>query len=1178
MILVLSSGLMVQSQPWMYELSRRKTTSDFSFFEIQEAFNQYWEGKEIEKGKGYKQFKRWEYFMEPRVNAEGRLPYDIVSAELFRLFSREETSSSLDARWSFIGPDKVTKEIKSSHSGGAGRINCIAFHPYDSNTIWVGAPSGGLWKTSDGGNTWTTTTDALAAIGISDIAVNPLNPSVIYLATGDGDFGVAKTYSIGIIKSTDGGNSWQPTGISHQVEDQEAFRKILINPGFPDIMIATSSDGIYRTADGWNSFSKVRSGHFKDIEYKPSDHNVIYATSYDFAGNAKIYRSTNGGLSFSESIKNMSVSGKVNRIELAVTPANPNVIYALCSDVTNGGFYALYKSSNSGISWTLIYDNRKVNLLGWQPSGLDKGGQGSYDLSIAVSPTNENEIYTGGVNIWRSVNGGLNWKIQGFWYHTVNIPYVHADHHVLLFNPHNQALYSGNDGGIYKTYDKGESWTDLSNGLGILQIYRMAQTEMDPGMIIAGNQDNGTVMLRSGEWYEIIGGDGMECFIDYDDVSIIYGTVYRGQIRKSVNGGAGFDTITPDNSLKGAWITPIVMHPKYPNILYAGYHKVYKTINGGKSWKVLSDFQTGNNNLLAMAIAPSNDKVLYIATRSEVYRTSDDGESWISITSGLPSSSRTAIAVSETNHNKLWITVSGFEAFKKVYQSDDGGQTWYNYSEGLPNLPVNNIVYQKSSNNGLYIATDIGVYYRSGSMEVWEKYGSGLPNVSVYDLEIHYSTDKIRAATHGRGVWEADLFHDASDYYTDFDISSSDVCLNGPVTFFNRSFGNFDSLVWNFGDGADPSTARGEGPFAVVYSSLGSKSVSLTGYRGSTSYHNMKSDILTVDTEIDFLVAPDNLEFCKGNTVNLYASGGYDVTWYPSEILDTATGEKITVSPPESVSFNVVAKNGTCSATKIIDLSIVSNDAVCDAILLHEGLNGPFTNFCATPEENEPVPPPGSTGLFGCEAQDGWCDGEDRIDNSLWFKFIAPSGGLVSIETDGFDSQIAVYEASTCEGILLRNCVMLAANDDFPGKEDYSAVIQEISGLIPGVTYWLQVDGSIGGVTGRFTIKLNYFRMSPDNGPFEADQGIHCRIYPNPNNGSFTLHYRLTDPSETTINIYDIGGSLFYSDIFHPVSEAGQRTFELNDLKSGFYIFELVSNGKALKQKFYVSKDILSHR
>ena len=252
---------------------------------------------------------------------------------------------------------------------------------------------------------------------------------------------------------------------------------------------------------------------------------------------------------------------------------------------------------------------------------------------------------------------------------------------------------------------------------------------------------------------------------------------------------------------------------------------------------------------------------------------------------------------------------------------------------------------------------------------------------------------------------------------------------------------------------------------------------------------------------------------------------------------------------------------------------VVSNDALCDAILIHEGINGPFTNFCATPEENEPVPPPGSTGLFGCESQDGWCDGEDKIENSLWFKFIAPSGGLVSIATNGFDNQIAVYDASTCDGILLGNYVLLAANDDFPGKEDYSAVIQEISGLLPGNTYWLQVDGSFGGVTGSFIIRLNYYRISADDKRTVTDKGIYFSVYPNPNKGSFRMHYDIDEHAEATMNIYSLTGVLRYSKTFMTENGNGQKTYQLNSLPSGFYIVELICNGKYNRQKVYIQPD-----
>ena len=1172
--LALLSGLSAKSQPWMYELARKKSTQNFSFFEIQDAFNQYWKDRKVEKGKGFKQFKRWEYFMEPRVDSNGYLPYDIINAELLKLLDQSSSENYLSSQWTFIGPDQVPKQIGTNDDGGIGRINCIAFHPTDSNTMWVGAPSGGVWKTTDGGKSWNTTTDALAAIGVSDIAVNPKNPEIIYLATGDGDFGVVKTYSIGIIKSVNGGGSWQATGLVNQISDQVAFSRMLINPDLPDIMIASSSNGLYATADGWVNFSKIMSGNFKDLEFKPSSYSTIYATTVDYAGRARIYKSINGGQLFNESMTGMSISGRVNRIELAVTPANPNVVYALCSDATNNGFYALYKTTNSAVSWTLVYDNSGLNLLGWSPLGSDTGGQGSYDLSLAVSPTNENEIYVGGVNVWRSLNGGFSWSIKGLWYVSGVVGYIHADHHEFIYSPLNNALYSGNDGGIYKTYNKGETWTDLSNGLAILQIYRMAQSELDPGMIVTGNQDNGTIMLRSGEWTEIIGGDGMECFIDYDDLNTIYGTLYYGDIRKSYNGGESFDSIPPASALQGAWITPIAMHPKIPNILYAGYQKVYKTINGGSTWETLSDFQSGSNNLQVVALAPSNDNVIYIATRNNVYKSTNGGNSWNNISTGLPSQYKADIAVSETDPEKLWIVLSGYSDGNKVYRSDNGGQTWINYSEGLPNLPVNTIVYQNSSNQILYIGTDIGVYYRDAAMETWVKFGNGLPNVSVYDLKILYATKKIRAATHGRGVWEAGIYQNVSDIYTDFSVSSPAVCLNGPAVFYNQSFGNFDSLVWNFGNSATPSIARGSGPLTISWSALGQKTVSMTGYIGNLAYPVTKPNLINVISSINFIVSPDMPEFCLGDSISLYASGGYDISWDPSGLLDTATGEKITINPPESVSYEIVATSGTCSATKSLDVIVITNDDICNALLINEGQNGPYNNFCATAQPNEPVPPQGSTGPSGCESQDGWCAGELRIDNSLWFKFVAPSGGLVSINTAGFDDQIAVYEASTCQGILEHNYVLLAANDDFPGRKDYSAAIQEISGLVPGRTYWLQVDGSYGGVYGKFTVTLNYFRLSSDNSLQLVDQGIRFSVYPNPNNGTFTVSYNLKNPGPTTVRVYSITGALVFSDNFYPAAENGTRVFDLKNMSSGLYIIELVNSEGKMKRKFYLDSGI----
>lgn len=1165
-ILLLVSSFALYSQPWLYSLSRQKTTKEYNFYEIQKAFDNYWKDKTISKGKGYKQFKRWEYFVEPRVYPYGEIPYSVIQQEMVNSLNNQSEASSNS--WVFVGPSKVPKDIQTEKPGGAGRINCIAFHPTDSNIIWLGAPSGGAWKSVDGGLSWSTATDQLASICISDIVIHPTTPDIMYMATGDGDYGSANIYGIGILKSTNGGSTWQTTSVVNDITEFVNFRKIIFKPDNPATVLATSSKGIYRTTLGWNNYSIVKSGHFKDIEFHPTNSSIVYASSFSASGMAKIYRSTDGGASFEESMTGLNISGKVNRIELAVSRANNSVVYAVCSEAFSDGFYGLYKSVNSGLSWTTVYDNSKKNLLGWSPAGSDEGGQGTYDLTIAVSPKNANEVYIGGVNLWRSTDGGSNWKIVGLWYHDVDAEYVHADHHDLLFSPHNvNALYSGNDGGIYKSYDKGISWTDLSDGLSILQSYRMNNFEKKPGFILSGNQDNGTIMKSEDNWFQIIGGDGMECVFDRDNEKIIYGTLYYGDLRKSVNGGKSFNSIIPDGTLEGGWITPVTMHPEFSNTIYSGYQKVYKTTDGGNSWTGLTAFSSGSADLCLVEVSALNDKVIYAATISTLYKSVDGGLTWTDISSGLPQNAITSLSISETDPSEVWVTFSGYQSGQKVYHSKNGGQTWNNYSDGLPNLPVNCITYQKKSNKLLYAGTDLGVYYRDVSMSQWSKYGVNLPNVVVYDLEVLNLAKKLRAATHGRGIWETSIYENISQPYVDFNLTTPVACVDGSIKFSGNSVGTFDSIRWDFGSGAIPSKANGAGPHEVVYSSVGDKTVTLSGYKSGIAYIETKQNIVKIAGEIDFTVSPDNYSMCKGDSIVLYASGGFDFEWAPAAGLNTSEGERVVFSADETTTITVKASSGSCNAEKTVNINVTTNDNICDAILLNEGYNGPFNNKCASVEENEPVPPKGSVGS-GCETQDGWCDGEVRLDNSIWFKFVAPSGGLVSFQTDGFDNQIAVYQADDCSDLLIGNYILLAANDDYPGKGDYSANIYEITGLTAGKTYWLQVDGSYGGVSGTFSILYNHHTLSGNEGIISETERIE--VYPNPNNGSFSVDYSLKNTNETSVRIFNISGSLVYSGIFKPLSVRGTEKFNLH-LKQGIYFIEIQNENNMFRRKLYVN-------
>jgi photosystem II stability/assembly factor-like uncharacterized protein len=730
--------LTASAQPWAKQLKDKKNPT---FYETQQAFNDYWAAKapkgknKIPKAKGYKQFKRWEWFWEPRVGQEGVFPDPSVNVQEWEryLATHPEATQgadqaapppppSISGGWTSLGPSTTTGGY-----AGIGRLNCIAFHPTDINTFWVGSPAGGMWKTTTGGTSWTTVTDNLPVLGVSAIAIHPTNPSIMYIATGDRDGG--DTYSVGVLKSTNGGATWSATGLSYSVSQQVRVKGLLIHPTNPLILLAATSNGIYRTTNGGTNWTQEQTGDFQEIIFKPGTPATVYASTTGW-GTAQIYRSTNTGDTWSQST---SFYG-FNRIALAVTTANSSVVGALCSDDYNSGFGGYYTSYDSGATFSLTYSNWGANLLGWAVDGSDSGGQGWYDLCLAISPTNASVVHVGGVNTWKSTNGGYNWSINTMWYGGTGVPTVHADKHYMAYHPlSSSTLFQCNDGGLYKTTDGGANWTDLSNGLRITQFYRMGNSATNSGLTIAGAQDNGTKIRNGSTYTDVIGGDGMEAIIDYSNANVMYGSLYFGNIYKTTDGGANFFPIT-ESLPDGAWVSPYVMDPVNPQVLYAGVGKgVYKTTNGGSSWSAISgELVDYYNEIQNLAVAPSNTQTIYTGSHYSMFKTTNGGAGWTSVT--LPSSGAlTSIEVHPTNPQTLWISFSGYNSGQKVYRSTDGGATWTNISGTLPNLPANTLEYDKLTGH-LYLGNDVGVFVRPSGATDWLVFDNGLPNVVVTEL------------------------------------------------------------------------------------------------------------------------------------------------------------------------------------------------------------------------------------------------------------------------------------------------------------------------------------------------------------------------------------------------------------------------------------------------------------
>jgi photosystem II stability/assembly factor-like uncharacterized protein len=436
-------------------------------------------------------------------------------------------------------------------------------------------------------------------------------------------------------------------------------------------------------------------------------------------------------------------------------------------------------------------------MLGYYTDGSGgSGGQGWYDWCIAVDPSNVNTVFIGGITTWKSTNGGVNFTANTCWtsyylYNISGVPVTHADKHALVYQ-NSTTLFEGNDGGIYKTTNSGTSWTDLTNGLIISQVYRIGISKTDNTKILTGLQDNGSKLFKGAPntWQDVYGGDGMECIIDNDNAtSYMYVTYVNGEIQRNSNGFSTSSTTQisaniPGGQPSGAWVTPYIMHPTNSAILFAGYDKVWKTTDRGNTWTSASQVLSSTQKLRSLAIAPSNTNVMYTAEQTAMWKTTDGGATnWSAITLPTTSNAVTYIAVKNNDPNTVWITYGGFDG-NRVYQSTNGGTSWTNISTGLPNLPAMSIVQYKvaTDRDVLFAGTDVGVFVKNGSNN-WQTFSNGLPSVVVTELEIFYggATNKLRAGTYGRGLWETNI----------------DVVLPVQLVSFVGSFeGNTAKLEW----------------------------------------------------------------------------------------------------------------------------------------------------------------------------------------------------------------------------------------------------------------------------------------------------------------------------------------------------------------------------------------------
>ena len=806
-----------------------------NFYDVQKAANEYFEVNGKAKGSGWKQYKRWEHFTEQRVYPSGmRINHAQIWDEVTK-YNKQFPSNNKSNRnaWTPLGP-ATSANVTGHWNPGIGRINVIALEPGNAQTIYIGSPSGGLWKTTNEGENWIPLTDNQPVLGVSAIVINPANTDVIYIGTGDKD--ANDNYSIGILKSTDGGITWNTTGLDWTIYQNRTISKLLMDPNDPNTIYAATTDGLYKTTDAGNSWNQTLSGNIDDMEFKPGDASIIYAITTRF------YKSTDSGENFIEitDVPNSS------RAQIAVSNDNPSYVYFLSSGS------GIYRSENSGDSF--VYRSA-------QPT---PGNQSWYDLAFAVSHDNAEEVHLGEFNTWKSTDGGINWNLTTDWTWDNPIGYTHCDIHEMVF--YEGVLYVGSDGLISKSDDGGSTWVNLTEGISMRQFYRIGTSKNDPYKIMGGSQDNGTSIYTNDHWHEWLGADGMECIINYDNSNIVYGTSQNGQFYKSTTGG-NFGNIGITQPGGGNWVTPFVIHPTDPQILFVGSDEVRKTTNGMNSWTTISNFGMGNLNNLA--IAESNADYLYASKNSNIYRTRNGGESWANISNGLPNLHISYIAIHPENPETIAVSLSGYDEGEKVYISKDGGTTWTNYSTNLPNIPANCVAFYLGDLNPLYVGMDAGVYYIDEDLSEWTSYMEELPNVIVNELEMQFDNQLIRAATYGRGLWEVVAIIYAP--IASFEANQTTIPIGCSNNFINNSQGPPETYQWTF-EGGTPSTSSEKHPPEIVYDTEGTYDVQLIVSNSLGSDTLLKEDYITVSTTllptINF-VASDSMT-CSGTEIQLF--------------------------------------------------------------------------------------------------------------------------------------------------------------------------------------------------------------------------------------------------------------------------------------------------------------------
>ena len=666
----------------------------------------------------------------------------------------QKNSQRTDVVWEFSGPTNI-----------GGRITDIEITQNPPLTIYLGAASGGILKSTDEGDTWENIFSQIPTISIGDIAIDPNNEDILYAGTGEANASSYSFFGSGIYKSEDAGENWYPSGleatayIGRIIVDYNNSERIYA-AACGNLFSKSEERGIYRSINGGDTWERILfisdTTAAMDIVQHPTEPDILYATMWErmrglnhrqsFGETSGIWKTTNGGDDWVELTNGLPTGTDVGRIGIDIAKSNPSVLYAFYDRSTGS---SVYKTINDGASWTQTNDTPLQGM---------SNGYGWYFGQIRIDPANENIAYAMGVYMYKTTNGGTSWSESG--------SSMHVDHHAMEFLESSGKVYQGNDGGFYTSID-GNSWTK-NNNVPLTQFYDIAVDSLNPQRLYGGTQDNNSIRTITGniyDWEATLGGDGMYCLVDYTDSDIFYCEYQWGGLYRIDNGNY-YDISWDFYDDRKNWSTPYIMHPENNQTLYLGTYRIWKTTNKGDNWTAISgDLTNGEDGafhtISTLDISKIDPNIIVVGScDGKMHITTNDGGNWTDISEGLPNRWLTRVKTDPFDENKIYATLSGFrwdEPISNVYMSPNLGQTWTNISGNLPEIPVNAIVLDPDVENRIFVGTDAGIYLTENAGENWHSITNGIPNVPITAMEFHHAIRTLFIGTYGVSSYKAEI-------------------------------------------------------------------------------------------------------------------------------------------------------------------------------------------------------------------------------------------------------------------------------------------------------------------------------------------------------------------------------------------------------------------------------------